>query len=174
MIDDETLGSVLLLAEHFADDLLGADQRNRCLHWSVSTALSLQVHGFRSCINAGTANFQANDNPAPLATHVGHFWQGLLPEIIEKRYIARGVLPEMHCWAVVPDLGLIVDPTTRFLTQLADDCGLPWTKPEPPNCFCGDVPPDGWFYKPYIEACVLANRLAKSLVTGLIKVEALV
>lgn len=32
-----------------------------------------------------------------------------------SRLLALGHLPEVHCWAVVPELNLIMDPTTGYL-----------------------------------------------------------
>ncbi len=139
--------------------------QKQCLRWALAAVLSLEKHGIHACINAGTANFQANDMPEPHPTHVGYFWQDEDDDTIQ-RYLQLGILPEMHCWAVVPSLNMIVDPTTQFLPHIAAEKRIPWTKPYPPEWFWGMSPPTGWCYTPHERACLLAADLAMQVVKG--------
>lgn len=141
------------------------DPRKRCLYWGIAAEKALREHGYYACINGGTASWQANDQPEPLATHVGHFWQDLSDQTIHALFLHRGILPEMHCWAALPHEGVIFDPTTAWVKDLADESGIPWTNPEPPESFWCDVEtlPDGWMYVADRRATVLAYQLADKM-----------
>jgi hypothetical protein len=147
---------------------LGIDvPHRRCLHWSLAACLALRAHGHRACINAGTANFRANHLPEPYPTHIGFFWQKESLEQIGAR-IESGMLPEMHCWAVLPELQMIVDPTVQFLKTIADESGIKWAFDEPkPNEWLVSPEPDQKYYR--YEANYEATVLADILATGIIK-----
>lgn len=139
--------------------------RKRCLHWAIAAEQAFADRGYRACINAGTANWRANHDPEPAPTHVGHFWQNLSDMNIYSMFLSRGILPEMHCWLALPDEGVIFDPTTAWLKDLADENGIPWTEPEPPAALWCDIDtlPEGWMYVADRRATMLAYQLAESI-----------
>lgn len=137
------------------------DRTGLCLYWAEAMTEALNRAGLRSCINAGTANWRCNDFEEPHDTHVGHFWQDERDGDILAKYLMYGVLPEMHCWAVVPELSLIVDPTTQFVRELAADNNIPFTLEQPPECLwaTADSLPYGWMYVADERATKIAYRL---------------
>ena len=141
------------------------DRRKQCLHWSIAMVAVLQEHGYRSCLNAGTANFLADHSAKePVPSHYGYFWQDHCPTDIDK-FLECGILPEMHVWSAIPDLNMIVDPTTRFLPELATEAGVHWKEPNPPSCLwaTADTLPSGWFYTAHENACHVAYYLSMKL-----------
>lgn len=74
------------------------------------------------------------------------------------------MLPEMHCWAAIPDLGMIVDPTTQFLKTIAEESGIRWMIQDPPKWYLATSPNPDFYYEPNYEATVLANVLAEGIV----------
>jgi hypothetical protein len=154
LIEEETKAT-------FYDALEQTSPQKRCLHWAIAAEEVIFNQGLRACINAGTANWKANDRPAPYPTHVGHFWQGLGQQTICDLFLKRGILPEMHCWIAFPDEQVIFDPTTAWLKDLAEEQGIPWTEPDPPESLWCDVDslPDGWMYVANRSATMLAYQL---------------
>ena len=136
-----------------------------CMQWAFATAFTLQNWGFESCVNAGSARFLAvpgalDDGKSP--THLSYDWQGMSRDEIDARYLSLGILPEMHVWAAVPEFGLIVDMTTRFVPVVAAKHGVRWLAEKPPACLwaCAlSELPDGWSYNPSREASELAYEL---------------
>lgn len=141
-----------------------ADQRKQCLRWALAGMLAANEWGFRTCINAGSASWKLNDLPAPMSTHFSYHWQGLSRRTIDKLFLNRGVLPEIHCWVAFPDEGVIYDPTTKFIEDLAKDHGIMHKHKLPEwTWVTADDMPDGWLYRPEMDACELAHELAKEI-----------
>jgi hypothetical protein len=140
----------------------------RCLHWAVVTCMVLREHGHRACINAGTANFRANYLPDPYPTHIGFFWQNESPEQLVA-HIKSGSLPEMHCWAVIPELRMIIDPTVQFLKTIAEESGIEWAFGDPGTdewLLSSDPDPKYYRYEANHLACVLADHLAGQILVA--------
>lgn len=138
-------------------------ESNLCILWAAAMVKSLIRHGYAdACINAGTANFQMladADDDGQAHTHYSYEWDDDLDldQAITKLYLERR-LPEMHAWATIPQLGIVIDPTTRYLEHLATMAGFLWTAPPPPATLwaTADSLPRGWRYIPNDTAIALA------------------
>lgn len=139
----------------------GNPQRD-CLMWSYAAAKTLRDHGYRACINAGSAWFRMN-REAEGPDAFSYEWQqgSTLQELLELDH-----LPEIHCWAVVPFMGLIFDPTTGYLPGLVKEKGYEWQMPIPPDMlWCEAGQTEDFIY----AADELATLYATTLVCRLIK-----
>lgn len=135
-----------------------------CAVWAMAAAVACFGEGVQADVVGGTSNWQCNRDPAPSPTHVGHFWQDESVDDIQRKYLSKGILPEMHLWAYAREYNLIIDPSTRSIKPLAASCGVRWddSEPEPPQTlFCKtDELPEGWFYVPHSNASSLAQEIS--------------
>ena len=157
---------VAAMARQLFDDLrkgLPHPESNLCILWAAAMAKALRVHGYsRAGINAGTANFRMvdpslDDGKSP--SHYSYEWdESLTFDDAVYRLVVGRHLPELHAWAVIPEAGMIVDPTTRYLPLLAATAGFEWNAAPPPAILWATAAtlPDGWIYKPYEPATRLA------------------
>ena len=80
--------------------------------------------------------------------------------------LARGELPEIHCWAAILGTQEIIDPTTRHLHELCKLAlpGEEWSAEAPPAYFWGTAAnlPNGWHYEPDARAIAIAFRFLRS------------
>jgi hypothetical protein len=74
--------------------------------------------------------------------------------------VALGALPEIHVWVGLLDTNEIVDFSTGHLREIAEECGLTWATPDPPDyVWAGaDTMPEGVVYTPNMDATLYAGR----------------
>lgn len=143
---------------HMVSDVSELLVRRGCLYWACSCAHALQEFGFASCINAGTAGFMAGRDDAGLY-ELEYRWTDPKP-IEAATLLAAGALPEMHVWACVPELKLLVDPTYEHQPHVAESMGLDWNMPKPSGwLWANSSLPDGVRYEPSDRATRLAYHL---------------
>lgn len=122
-----------------------------CLVRSLALACELDERGYDACMNAGTANFRANEEPRG-STHIGYFWQGFPMDACLRMVDELRILPEIHCWVVVPSLQLLVDPSIRFIPQVARESRITWTAPKPPHWLWTNHAVEDYYYEPHEAA----------------------
>lgn len=105
------------MAAHHHDGLPAAS----CLYWAAATTKVLRRLGQRCVIQAGSAYWPthpAGEDPPTGVNAFGYEWDR--PSSDELALVlSLGWLPEMHCWAALPDAGEIIDCTVGLQ---ADQC----------------------------------------------------
>jgi hypothetical protein len=154
----------------------GEDHATSCLYWTAAICAAAAKRGIRLIPQAGSASWrrlphELDDGKPETATHFSYVYEeGTDP----RPYLARGILPECHCWAADPKRNEIVDLTTRFLPTVCDKLtGLAWLTPAPPSFVWGNplelraAMPD-CSYVASVEACMLAYALISKEVTRIL------
>lgn len=123
-----------------------------CLPWMVHGAIVLGQFGIRSIPQAGSAWFRflpAHLDDGVCDTHHAFEWSPRTPQSMQQ--IARGQLPEIHCWLALPDSREIIDFSTGYIHH---GCPHPWQADPLPRYVWlpeGEGHP-GCLYKPEMEA----------------------
>lgn len=130
-----------------------------CLYWAAAVVTRLKKEGVRAVLQAGSFSWpriKPENDDGVCSTHFSYVFNRSDP--FTKVRVAQGLLPEIHCWAAIPDTGEIIDLTTRFLPFLCESTGLEWTNERPPDYFWGtaDELPDRVLYQPCMTAIALA------------------
>lgn len=138
-----------------------------CLFYAAFTALAIAKRGTRALLQAGSASWlfkspAKDDGVGP--THYSYVFEpGSMQTALQ---LARGELPEIHCWAAILGTQEIIDPTTRHLHALCKLAlpGEEWSAEAPPAYFWGTAAnlPDGWHYEPDARAIAIAFRFLRS------------
>lgn len=152
MIDEAIRGQVVAQTERLYRDLCPCPddpfwRARSCTYWALAAAHALDALGYPACINAGSARFLAEID-GPERVYYEYAWQDWPAARLRDHLAAHGTLPEVHAWAVVPSLGLLIDPTVVFLPELARGCGLEWNRPVPTDWLWATSMPDDWDYTP--------------------------
>src|SRR5665213_2409584 len=87
-----------------------------CLFYGAFTALAIAKRGTRALLQAGSASWlfkapEKDDGVGP--THYSYVFE--TGSVQTAFQLACGGLPEVHCWAAIPETQEIIDPTTRHL-----------------------------------------------------------
>lgn len=141
-----------------------------CLIYAEHTQDVVQdITGLRTIIQAGSASWprikpEEDDGVSP--THFSYVWTdppttAAMRDIIFCA-VTSGHLPEMHCWAAIPETGEIIDFTTKFQKEQCEKrAHLSWTAPEPPEYIWSHMHslPDGVLYQPTFTACKFAHHM---------------
>lgn len=130
-----------------------------CVFLACFTCLAIAKRGPRAVLQAGSASFRfkalSEDDGGD--THLSYEFNPKDPASLAS--LAQGSLPEIHCWAGIPETGEIVDLSTAYLVdRLAQSGGgLTWTAPVPPaEIWCGPGQlPDGFIYSASLPATLM-------------------
>lgn len=132
-----------------------------CLYLAATAVVVLERHGVRAVLQAGTSQWpriRPEEDDGVCSTHFSYMWEPFSETTLRK--IREGLLPEMHCWAAIPETGELVDPSTRYLpSQCLITAGLEWTAPLPPDYLWADELPPAVVYRPDMLAIKLAITL---------------
>ncbi len=145
------------------------EQGGRCLYWSLTLMGVLLKCGYRALIQAGSLYWpivppDKDDGKSP--THFSYEWSPWREE--SRAALKLGLLPEMHVWVGLPDQNELLDFSTKHLPQQAEQEGLVWRTPAPPDFLWSSSSdlPDGVVYKPRIDAIrFVLDRIQKSQTT---------
>jgi len=134
-----------------------------CLYWASETVRELSRRGTRAIIQAGSASWprvRPEDDDGIIDTHFGYVFER---SDRDRERFNRGLLPELHCWAAIPDTGELIDLTTGYqMDQARETAALDWPAPELPPYYWGRVLPERWYYKPDLTAITLVLHLLHS------------
>ena len=136
------------------------DRPGLCLYYAKETIAILRRHGLQAVIQAGSFQWPClREDDGVSYTHFAYMWNPTNP--INVLAMARGVLPEIHCWVGLVDRQEIVDFSIRHLKAAAAKQGVNWTANDPPAyLWCGvNNIPDGVVYEPDMRASILAAML---------------
>jgi hypothetical protein len=120
-----------------------------CLLHAGAVVAQLRAYGVPAVLQAGSAGWvrvppELDDGVSPNA-----FSYEFLADARCHRWLAAGMLPEMHCWAAVPATGELIDVTTCFQPgQCRSITGMDWPGPPPPDFVWADRLPPGCYYRP--------------------------
>lgn len=133
--------------------------RAGCAHLVAAFGVVLARRGVRIVVQGGTASWRRLPeelDDGVVSTHFSYVFEPDSPTGLAR--FRRGLLPEMHVWAVIPDRREAVDLTLGDLPEQCEIAGrLPWLTPRPP--------PFGWWlweeeppgiYAPSEVACRVA------------------
>jgi hypothetical protein len=145
-------------AKQFAEWYPAEEQHpgGQCVRWTCTAMRILMERGYRPKIQAGSMSWpivtpEQDDGVSP--THFTYEWSPHTPE--SQARMEAGGLPEVHVWLALPDLGEILDFSTKFFPEQSKRFGLVWQAPPPPDYLWwgpGDVWPATVQYKPNMEA----------------------
>jgi len=87
-----------------------------CLFYAAYTAVAVSRRGVRAVLQAGSASWlfkaaERDDGVGP--THYSYVFEA--NSRMTALRLGQGMLPELHCWAAIPQTGEIIDLTTRHL-----------------------------------------------------------
>lgn len=148
--------------------------KRSCLLHSLYLCAALKRAGYQAMIQAGSAFWRVipdaeDDGVRPL--QYGYEFEHNADSVASIR---SGVMPEMHCWVGVPNLGMIIDLTTKYIPDLVALAGMECRIPQPDSLWL-DVTkwPDGVHYDAKVEACagaiVLTAWLTHKLACPILK-----
>jgi len=136
--------------EWYGEDLA---RQGACLYWNQVVMRELALRGHRPVLQAGDlwwriVSLEQDDGISP--THFSYEFD--LAQPFSQDALARGLFPECHTWAALPDERMIVDLSVRYLPDVARERHqLRWEAPLPPDYVFGGVPL-GACYVPKLEA----------------------
>ena len=112
-----------------------------CLYVAACTVEAIKASGLRAVIQAGTcywprltpeAKWEVIQQDPNEVNVFGYEWEPATLATLVK--MARNELPEMHCWAAIPDRNEIVDLTSgQFPEQCRRLIGKDWPGVRPPD-----------------------------------------
>ena len=106
-MDESTKRSIVASVDNWIFANINIPLNCACGWYAMKLILELAKHGVRAVFQAGTTEFQVNNN-AEGNNAFSYVFEGLdTPRAINS--IAIGSLPEMHCWAAIPDTQEIID-----------------------------------------------------------------
>jgi hypothetical protein len=136
-----------------------------CLYWAYYTVEVIETFGIRAIIQAGSASWprvRPDQDDGVSSTHHSYVWEPDSP--ITKARVAAHELPELHCWAALPNRGEIIDMTTGYWPEQCQRIlGLDWPGDKPPAYFWGTAAelPQSVMYAPDMQAIRLVLGLIK-------------
>ena len=143
-----------------------------CLYLSLATCVLLDGHGVRAVPQAGSASWPMAPADAPddgvSATHYSYVYTpGSQPYGNDTPDLMN--LPEVHCWAAVPETQEIIDFTTCHLPQLCEEGGVgdQWANGTPDPYIWEDarkLRDRRILYAPHPEACEMVLALIHNLI----------
>lgn len=138
-----------------------------CLYLNQAAMRELALRGHRVVLQAGDMHWRMVDDAhddGRSATHFGYEFD--LSQPFSQGALARGLFPECHVWAALPEERCIVDFSTAYLSTVARTRhGYVWTAPEPPLYVFGGIP-EGAVYVPKVEAIKFVWRfIAEKMAT---------
>lgn len=135
--------------------------KGSCLYWANCGGTILRNMGFRVLPQAGSMQWpilpeSLDDGETP--THFTYLWSPNDP--LSAAALALGDLPEIHVWLGLPETNEIVDFSTKFLSHQAEECGLNWQTPLPPDFLWtkADELPEQVHYVPNMDAIAFVLR----------------
>ena len=144
-----------------ADKFAGDDMTAACLFWAKATCLRLEQAGHRAVIQAGSAYWKRVPpelDDGVVSTEYGYRWD--VDDPTNMVSLMEGGMPEMHCWAALPDRNQIIDLTTGFQVERCRNLlAMDWPAEHPPDWLwinSQDAAKKGCFYEP----CPAAIRIA--------------
>jgi len=149
-----------LMARYFP----GIPRQGACLYYAWAVCQAAREEGHRFLLQAGTAfwprmTLAQDDGVSPLC--FGYQWD----PVAAQGYLARQMMPEMHCWVGDPAEGEVIDLTTGYWpVECKRIIGLDWPGPRPPDHVWASplTLPDGVRYEPDREAGLVARRLLEA------------
>lgn len=124
-----------------------------CLYLNQAAMREIALRGYRVILQAGDMHWcmvdEAHDDGRQ-DTYFGYEFD--LSQPFSQDALARGLFPECHVWAAIPEERCIVDFSTPYLPIVAEQRhGYKWTAPLPPEYVFGGIP-RGAIYTPKAEA----------------------
>lgn len=143
-------------------------QQGACLYINQAAMRELHLRGHRVILQAGDMHWRMvhpDRDDGIQATHFGYEFDTSQP--FSQDALARGLFPECHVWAALPDENCIVDFSTGYLPHIAEtQHGYTWTA-QPPPPFVFGVPPSGAVYVPKLDAIRFVWKfIAEKVVDG--------
>ena len=134
---------------------------NECWRWATLACMTLRMAGCRAIMQAGSARFPMYaraDAPDTESTHFSYEWE-LSPRTLDR--VRCRLLPEMHVWCALPDLGAVVDCTVGFQQANALAMGIErkWTS-KLPDIFIGGAEAAGDLWLSYVADQAAIELLA--------------
>lgn len=129
--------------------------RGSCMYWANCGGTILRTMGLRVLPQAGSMQWPIlpkHLDDGKKDTHFTYLWSPNDPA--SKFAVAMGQLPEIHVWLGLPDENMIVDFSTKFFPQQAEEYGLKWQTPLPPDFLWtpADQLPERVHYVPDMDA----------------------
>jgi len=133
------------------------DKPGACLYWNQVAMRTLMIHGFKPLLQAGTMLWKINDDLDPEACNAfGYQWSPEEP--LSQAQLSAGLLPELHIWAGLKETNELIDFSTAYFRQIAEEeHRFKWTSPDPPKFIWGK-PPEHALYCPTASATMFAWR----------------
>lgn len=158
-------GANKLMARYFS----GIPRQGACLYYAWAVCQAAREQGHRFLLQAGTAFWPRltpeQDRFADLLALSGEPAFGYQWELAAAQgYLARNMMPEMHCWAADPAEGMLIDLTTGdWPRQCLELLGIDWPGVRPPDhIWCSPTAlPVGVVYAPSRDAGLVALRMLK-------------
>lgn len=142
-----------------------------CLPFTVCGMIALyELTGIKPMLQAGSAHFRFI--PRELDDGFSHTtfsyqWEPKHPLSVAR--IAKGQLPEIHCWLAIKETREIVDFSTAYIEHHAAQCGHRWIAPPLPKYLWSTKLPDGMLYLPDLAACHFVKRFIEEKVCRKLK-----
>lgn len=144
----------------------GIPRQGACLYYAWAVCQAAREQGRRFLVQAGTAYWPrltpAQDELRTMGEPAfGYEWE---PEKAEG-YLARQLMPEMHCWAADPAEGMLIDLTTGdWPRQCLELLGTDWPGIRPPDhIWCSpSALPEGVVYAASRDAGLVALRMLEA------------
>jgi hypothetical protein len=147
---DIWMSATATMREWYGDSLA---QQGACLYWNQIAMRELAMRGYRPVLQAGDMHWRIvspQHDDGECATHFGYEFD--LSQPFSQEALARGLFPECHVWACLPEENCLVDFSVSYLPKLAKERhGYNWLAPLPPAYVFGGVPM-GAIYIPKVDA----------------------
>ena len=144
------------------------NQPGLCLYYARETVAVLRHNGIKAVLQAGSMQWpivKPEDDDGVSNTHFAYMWEPDHPlSILATKF---GALPEIHVWVGLPETQEVVDFSTRYFKEAAEERGLKWRTEDPPQYLWAHELPNWVRYVPNRDATIFAMKLLiESFVKG--------
>lgn len=132
-----------------------------CLYLSMCVIRVAHKYGIRLALQAGTCSWRRVPeelDDGVMGTHFSYVWE---PDSMATRIaILENRLPELHVWAGDPATQELIDLTSgSFPAQCKELAGEEWLTPTPPDYIWMHSSKVPAYYRPFMDATILAGNL---------------
>ena len=144
------------------------NQPGLCLYYARETIAVLRHHGHKAVLQAGSMQWpiiKPEDDDGVCNTHFAYMWEPDHPlSVIATKF---GLLPEIHVWVGLVETQEVVDFSTRYFKEAAEERDLKWQTEDPPKYLWSHELPPLVRYVPDRDATIFAMKLLiESFVKG--------